>query len=83
MCNKLNEMKLIMLWSIVFLNLIIVSWAENLISLSVMKWITPTLLKEHFNVSASEKTTICISKFVCCDVENWEVVKCYEVNAHK
>lgn len=71
------------MWLIVFLNLIIVSWAENLISLSVMKWITPSLLKEFFNVSASEKTTICISKSVCCDVENWEVTKCYEVDAHK
>lgn len=76
-------MKLIMLWLIVFLNSIIASWAETMISLSVMKWITPSLLKEYFNVSASEKTTICISKFVCCDVENLEVMKCYEVNAHK
>ena len=38
-----------------------------------MKWITPTLLKEYFNVSA-------ISRSVCCDVENWEVTKCCEVD---
>lgn len=76
-------MKLIMFWLIVFSSLISASWAETMISLSVMKWITPSLLKEYFNVSATEKTTICISKFVCCDVENWEVIKCYEVDAHK
>ena len=76
-------MKLIMFWLIVFSSLISASWAETMISLSVMKWITPSLLKEYFNVSATEKTTICISKFVCCDVENWEVIKCHEVDAHK
>lgn len=68
---------------VLVLNLSVVSMGETLISPSVMKWITPSLLKEHFNVSASKKTTICISKSVCCDVENWEVVKCYEVDAHK
>ena len=72
-----------MFWFIVFSSLISASWAETMISLSVMKWITPSLLKEYFDVSATEKTTICTSKFVCCDVENWEVIKCYEVDAHK
>ena len=49
----------------------------------MLHWITPIILREHFNVSETGQTTVCLSQSICCEVQDMQVVECYEIKLQK